>query len=67
MLSSVIIRYSYNNTNKHNINVYLDIIHFNTTVLLFSLNVITIFLPGNCPPFVYVCFFIIELLNMLQL
>ena len=46
----------------------INIIYFNTTVLLFSLNVITIFLPGNHPPLVFVCFFcIIELLNMLQL
>ena len=43
-------------TNEHNINVHLDIIYFNTTVLLFSLNVITIFLPGNHPLFVFVCF-----------
>jgi len=58
MLSSGIIRYSYSSTNKHNINMHLDIIYFNTTVLLFSLNVITIFLPGNHPSFVFVCFFV---------
>jgi len=34
--------------------MHLDIICFNTTVLLFSLNVNTIFLPGNHPPLVFV-------------
>jgi len=58
MLSSGIIRYFYSNNNKHNINMHLDIIYFNTTVLIFCLNVITIFLPGNHPPFVFVCVFL---------
>ena len=49
----IIVHISYSNINKHNINVHLDI-YFNTTVLLFSLNLTSTFLPGNHPPFVVV-------------
>ena len=55
ILSDGIIRYSYSNINKHNINVHLNIIYFNTTVLLFSLNLISLFLPGK-HPLLYLCF-----------